>query len=361
MQYQEILKELQNKIYRPIYFLEGDEPYYIDKISDYIEKNVLSEDLKGFNQTTIYGENTTIEEIISLARKYPMFSDYQVIIVKEAQNLRIIKNGSNDDDTNENEDTATESIADGKKETGTPLELYALNPQKTSILVFCYKGKTIDGRSKLAKILDKNACLFKSDAIRDYKLPEWIGNYLREINISYDYKIPELLAEHLGNDLHKIVNEIEKLKNADPKLTRITSEIIEKNIGISKNYNVFELSDAFAKRDIERIFTIFQYLSDNTGGKDPRTLSFLFSFFQRVFIMYYLPGKTDDDMAKVFNINAYIVKICYRVAQKNYSATQLLRILALIREYDMKSKGVNRGSMSDFELYRELALKILVA
>ena len=228
MEYKEILSDLEKKIYHPIYILHGEEPYYIDIISNYIEKNVLTEEEKDFNQTVVSGKDTSAEAINALARRYPMMSDYQVVIVKEAQNVK--------------------DLAD--------LKFYAENPLKSTILVLCHKYKKIDGKLSLIKTVQKNGCVLTSDKIPDYNLDKWIENFLKEQNIGYETNIPKLLADYLGNDLQRIANEIDKLQKAVPDLKKITADIVEKNIGISKQFNDFELQDAFGSRDTVKVFLI---------------------------------------------------------------------------------------------------------
>lgn len=332
MEYKEILSELQKKIYRPIYILHGEEPYYIDKICDYIEKNILTDEEKDFNQTVIYGKDTTVEGINALARRYPMMSDYQVVIVKEAQNVK--------------------NLAD--------LKFYAEEPLKSTILVLCHKYKKIDGKLSLLKTVAKNGCVLTSDKIPDYNLSKWIEGFLSDNKISFEPNIPALLADYLGNDLQRIANEINKLQEAVPNLSKITADIVEQNIGISKQYNDFELADAFGARDMAKIFRILKAYSENTKDNPPqRTILNLFSFFKNLFLMYYMPGKSDAEIASTLRINPYMVKIKYRPAQRNYSAMKLFNIISLFREYDLKLKGVNNGATEPEELMRELAIKIL--
>ncbi|MBR4690741.1 MAG: DNA polymerase III subunit delta [Bacteroidales bacterium] len=332
MEYKEILSDLEKKIYHPIYILHGEEPYYIDIICNYIEKNVLTDEEKDFNQTVVYGKDTSAEAINALARRYPMMSDYQVVIVKEAQNVK--------------------DLAD--------LKFYAENPLKSTILVLCHKYKKIDGKLSLIKTVQKNGCVLTSDKVPDYNLDKWIENFLKEQNIGYETNIPKLLADYLGNDLQRIANEIDKLQKAVPNLKKITADIVEKNIGISKQFNDFELQDAFGDRDTVKVFRILKVYEKNPKDNPPqRTIPILFNFFKNLFLMYYMPGKSDAEVASTLKINPYLVKIKYRTAMRNYTAMKLFKIISLLREYDMKTKGVDSGSTSSSELMRELAIKIL--
>lgn len=347
-----ILKDLQKKVYAPIYFLQGEETYFIDLISNYIENNILTPEEKDFNQTVVYGKDTTIDDIIALARRFPMMSNYQVVIIKEAQNLPIAK--AKKSDSNDNENIAEAS--DNQK--SKALEVYFANPQPSTILVFCYKYKTVPKTSKLLKALinNKKGEVFTSDKVPDFQISQWIENYLRNQNLAYDFPIPEMLGNFLGNDLQKIVNEIDKLKKAEPTMTKITANLVEKHIGISKQFNDFELIDAFGRRDVKKIFLIVDaYAKNPKDNPIQRTIPLLFSFFKTLFLMYY----TTENTASVLGINPYVFKIRYLPAKQNYKAMSLTRIISLLREYDLKSKGLNAGFIDSTELLRELSIKIL--
>ena len=333
MEYKEILAELKKKIYRPIYLLEGEEPYYIDLISDYIENNVLSEDERAFNQKIIYGKDTNADEINALARQYPFAADYQVIIIKEAQNIKDLSD----------------------------LIYYAEKPLKPTILVLCHKYKKLDGKTKFVKELQKSGCILVSEKVKDYQLSQWIQDYLKEQKLTYEIGIPDLLASYLGNDLHKIINEISKLRQSVPDLQKITRNHIETYIGISKQYSDFELCDAFGTKNADMVFKILNVYASNPKEFAPqRTIINLYSFFKNLFLMCYLPpNSTDAEIGLKLGLNPYIVKIRYRAAKNNYSAMKLFTIISLIREYDMKTKGVDNGNTEPTELIRELALKIL--
>lgn len=327
----EILGDLKNKIYHPIYLLHGEEPYFIDIITNYIENNILSNEEKDFNQTVVYGKDTTVDNIHALARQYPMFSDHRVVIVKEAQDIKNI----------------------------TELKTYAQNPLNSTILVICHKYKNIDGRSELLKIVNKNSVL-KSEKIAEYELTSWIQLYLKEQGLDYEYDVPNMLADYLGNNLHHIVNEIKKLRDNDKNLTKITKELVAKNIGISKEFNVIELNNAFAAHDTEKVFRILKVFEQNPKENPPqKVIPFLYSFFKNLFIIHYISKKSDADIATELGLNWYIVKSVYRPALTKYPPIKAFNIISLLREYDLKTKGVGSGATSPAEILRELAIKIL--
>lgn len=335
--YKKIIADLKGGIYQPLYVLQGEEPYYIDKISDYIEEHSLSEDDKEFGLHVLYGADTTAENISLMAREFPAFGlERQVIIVKEAQALKKIDE----------------------------IGAYAQKCMPTTVLVICYKGKKLDGRSAAAKTIAKSGCVFNSEKVPDYALNAWVQDYLTSIQLTTDYGIPQILADYLGNDLQKIENEIAKLKQAVPGITKITKDVIEKNIGISKKYNVFELVEAFQDRDVPKIFSIIKYFSDNPKELNPTIMGNLYECFKNIFLLYYLDGKglPDDEIAKELGLppnRSFLVRMKYRPAKQKYSAMKLFNIIALLREYDLKMKGMNVGSTSAPELLRELAVKIL--
>ncbi|HBS87384.1 MAG: DNA polymerase III subunit delta [Bacteroidetes bacterium GWF2_38_335] len=332
MTHEAVLKDLRDKKYHPVYFLSGEEPYYIDVVSDFISANVLNEAEKSFNQTVYYGKDTSIENVITTARRFPMMASHQVVIVKEAQDLKKID----------------------------ILDKYLDAPLKSTILVICYKKK-LDGRTNFAKSLQKKCIYMDSEKIRDYKLPDWIVGHVMSIGYEIDMKSAVLLGDYLGADLGKIIGEINKLKIVleTKKTKKITPELIEQNIGISKEYNPLELNNALMKKDVLKANTIIRYF-----GKNPREypmpliIGFLFNTFSKLLIYYYVENKTDkkvlaDSMGvPPFFLNDYID------AAKRYPARKLVEIISVIREYDLKSKGVNADT-DDGELMKELVYKIL--
>ncbi|NPA68672.1 MAG: DNA polymerase III subunit delta [Chlorobi bacterium] len=331
MTYSEIIKELKNKIYKPIYFLFGEEPYFIDKITDYIADNVLNESEKAFNQTVIYGKDTQTEDIINSAKRFPMMANHQVIIVKEAQNLKNIDN----------------------------LVYYAEQPLKSTILVINYKYKKLDKRTKLYKTLSKNAVLFESKKLYENQIPAWINTYLKDKKYTADPVAVQLLTEFLGTDLGKISNELEKLIISLPEGTKITPEHIEKNIGISKDFNNFELQNALINRDILKANRIIMHFARNPKD-NPMILTIisLFSFFSKVLNYHFLKDKNKNNVAAILKINPYFVKD-YVKAAKTFNIKKTVAIISYLREYDMKAKGYDNVSATQEDLLKELIFKIL--
>ncbi|MGA2822710.1 MAG: DNA polymerase III subunit delta [Bacteroidales bacterium] len=331
--FENILLDLKNKIYYPIYFLYGEESYFIDMISDYIEENVLSEIEKEFNQTIIYGKDTDIPTIISYARRFPMMSNYQVILVKEAQDLDMIEE----------------------------LEPYILNPLESTLLVLCYKYEKIDRRKSLFKSIEKKGILFESARIYDNKIPDWIAEYVKKQNYSISSKACFLLAEFLGNDISKIVNEISKLIINIAEKQEITEDYVEKNIGISKDYNVFELQKALGKKDVLKSNQIINYFAANPR-ENPlvKVIPLLFSYFSKILIYHHLPDKSRNNVAAALSINPFFV-MDYQQAAANFPSGKVISIISILREYDLKSKGVDSSGTSfpDGELMKELIFRIL--
>jgi len=330
--FENILSDLKNKIYSPVYFLYGEESYFIDTISDYIEENVLNETEKEFNQTIIYGKDTDVATITSYSRRFPMMSNYQVIIVKEAQDLNKIEE----------------------------MDAYILNPMESTLLVLCYKYEKIDRRKSFFKNVEKKGILFESARIYDNKIPDWIAGYVSKQKYSITTKACFLLAEFLGNDISKIVNEISKLVINIPQGQEITEDFVERNIGISKDFNVFELQKALGKKDILKSNQIINYFAANPR-ENPlvKVIPLLTSYFSKVLIYHHLTDKSKNNVAGVLSINPFFVGD-YQQAATNFKPPKVVSIISVLREYDLKSKGVdNSTSFSDGELMKELIFKIL--
>ena len=324
-----IITEIKNGYTKPIYFLMGEEPYYIDGISKYIEENVLTDEEKGFNQMVLYGRDVSVEDIISNAKRYPMMAEKQVVIVKEAQDLsRTIEN----------------------------LVPYADNPQPTTILVLCYKYKTLDKRKKLAKAIAKTGVLFESKKLYDDKVPDWIKRVLAGKGYTITPKAAQMLVEFLGNDLSKVNNELEKLQLIIKPGEQITPQLIEENIGISKDFNNFELQNAIGGRDIKKAFAIIQYFSQNPKNNPlVMTVALLYGFFSKLLMYHALTNK--GDTAKVLGVHPFFVKD-YHTAARNYPMKKVSAIITAIREVDMKSKGVGAANLPQGDLLKELLVNI---
>lgn len=332
MSYEQIISSLKKKEYKPIYFLMGDEPFFIDKITDYISHNVLQEHERDFNQTVLYGKDTNVNEIVSAAKRFPMMSEYQVIIVKEAQHVKKIEE----------------------------IEKYLAQPLNSTILVINYKFKKLDKRKAVSKLIGKVGVLFESAKLRDYKIPDWITAKISESGLKIQPKNTMLLAEFLGTDISKIDNEINKLKLILPKGSEVTTEAIEKNIGISKDYNIFELQSALAKKDVLKANRIAIYFAQNPKS-NPFVLSIssLFNYFSKVLQLHFSKNKSNDNvLAGELKVHPFFVKE-YKMAAKNYSPKKLVKIVGYLREYDLKSKGVDNNTTDEGELLKELLFKIL--
>lgn len=342
MDFDKIISDLKNKVYHPVYFLMGEEPYFIDEVANFIEKNVLEESEKEFNQTILYGNETNIQTVLNEAKSYPMMSNYRVVIVKEAQNMKdLIPKG------------------EAKEGTSSPLLSYLNHPQKSTLLVFCYKYKTVDMRTSIGKTLDKKAVVLKSDTIYEYKVPKWIEEFVSSKKYSIDPRAAQLLTEFLGNNLRKIANELEKLFLNIPEKSRITLDHIQQYIGISKEYNNFELQDAIGKKDILRAYRIVSYFAE-TSKDNPMiiTVASLANYFSKLLVYHTLTDKSQNNVAVALKINPFFVKDYARAAQ-NYSFRKTMNIISLLREYDMKSKGYNSTNIPERELMKEMVFRIM--
>lgn len=326
-----IVNDIKAGIIKPIYFLMGEEPYYIDKLSDYIEKNILTEEEKGFNQTILYGRDVSIEDVISTAKRYPMMSERQVVIVKEAQDL---------------------------SRTIDKLESYVENPLLSTVLVFCYKYKTLDKRKKMTKLLDKAGVVFESKKLYENQVGDWIKRILSGKGYEIEPKANAMLVEFLGTDLGKINNELEKLQIILPKETTITPKDIEENIGFSKDFNVFELRKAIGEGNQLKAYKIAQYFSDNQKEHPiVMTIGLIFSFFVQILQYHGLKDKNPKNVAVVLKVNPFFLKD-YDVALRNYPMKKVSQIVATLRDIDLKSKGVGANAIPQSDLLREMLYKI---
>ena len=348
----QILLDLKRKIYKPIYFLCGEEAYYIDLISDYIENNVLEEADREFNQNVVYGKDADLVSILGLAKQFPMMSEYQVVLVKEAQNIRELNKKNSEDNDNKSDQNASNTASQ-------QFLSYINNPQPTTILVFAFKYKSIDKRSVIAKALQKHAVFLETSKLYDNQLPEWITNYVKDKNYSISPKASFLLSEFLGNDLSKITNEINKLVINIPEGSEISYELVSDNIGISKEYNVFELQDALAKKDILKANRIINYFSSNEKEHPPvLVISSLFSYFSKILKYHFITDKSKFAAAQALGVNPFFVE-GYAKAAGQYNTNKLKHIFSYLKEIDLKTKGVDNSGIENGELMKELIFKIL--
>ena len=331
--YEEIARTLKNKIYSPVYFLMGEEDYYIDRISDYIMDTVLTETEKEFNLTLLYGSDTDIVSIINAARRYPMMSKYQVVIVREAQNLKNLDE----------------------------LIHYLQKPMTSTILVMCYKHGTLDRRKKITAELEKAGVLFESKKLKDTQLPGFISSYLKRKQVEIEPKASEMMAEFVGTDLNRMAGELEKLIITLPAgQKRITAEQIERNIGISKDYNNFELRNALIEKDVFKANQIVKYFEDNPKNNPLQvTLAVLFNFFSNLMLAYYAPDKSDQGIAGQLGLRSPWQAKDYMAGMRKYTGVKVMQIIGAIRTCDAKSKGIDNPSTPDGELLRELVYFIL--
>jgi DNA polymerase-3 subunit delta len=327
----DIVSDIKKGNIKPIYFLMGEEPYYIDKISDFIEENILDEADKGFNQQVMYGRDASIEDIVSSAKRYPMMAERQVLIIKEAQDLsRNIEK----------------------------LVSYAENPQPTTVLVLNYKYKKLDKRKKLHKAIAKSGLIYESKKLYENQVSDWIRRVLSGKKYQIEPKAAQMLVEFLGTDLSKISNELDKLMIILPKETIINDKHIEDNIGISKDFNNFELRKAVGSKNIVKSNRIINYFTENPKNNPlVMTISLLNSFFTQLLLFHGLQDKSKNSVAKALGVSPYFVDE-YFLAARNYPMRKVAQVIAFLRDADLKSKGVG-GSQSQKDILKELLFKIL--
>ncbi|MFB9845189.1 DNA polymerase III subunit delta [Mucilaginibacter ginsenosidivorans] len=335
----EIIKDFKNRKLKPLYLLHGEEPYFIDLVSNYAEDKLLSDAEKGFNQTVLYGKDTDIMTVLNAAKRYPIMSDYQLVLVKEAQDM---KWGKEDDD----------------KKGIDPVLSYLENPLRSTVLIFCYKYGKFDKRKKTYKAIDKNGLVFESTSLYDNKIPAWIEDYAGEKGYKMDGQATAMMAEYLGNDLSKIANELDKLMLNVSKGQSITLQHVQDNIGISREYNVFELQSALSRKDPLKVNQIVNYFEANPKS-NPMVLVLgnLNNFFSKVLLYHYAKDKSPQSLARELGVNPYFVKD-YELAARSYNYGKTMQIISLLREYDLKSKGVDSND-GPGELMKELMFKIL--
>lgn len=331
--YEDIVKAIRNKDFRPVYYLMGEEDYYIDRIADYLVDSVLTESEREFNYTVMYGPEVEVAAVINAARRYPMMSKYQVVLVKEAQGLRGLEN----------------------------LSFYLQKPLESTILVFCHKHGTLDRRKKVAAELEKVGVLFESKRLKEAQMPGFVTSYLKRKQVEIEPKASELITEFVGNDLRRMAGELEKLIiTLPPGQKRITSEQIERNIGISKDYNNIELKNALVEKDVLKANRIIKYFDDNPKANPIQaTLSFLFNFFSNLMLAYYAPDKSEQGIAQQLGLRSAWQAREYMLAMRKYTGVKVMQIIGEIRYCDARSKGVGNPSTPSGELLKELIFKIL--
>ncbi|UPZ14461.1 DNA polymerase III subunit delta [Flavobacterium humidisoli] len=326
-----IVNDIKAGDIKPIYFLMGEEPYYIDKLSEYIEQNVLAEEEKGFNQTVLYGRDVSIDDIVSTAKRYPMMAERQVVIVKEAQDL---------------------------SRTIDKIESYVENPMQTTVLVFCYKYKTLDKRKKVTKLLGQKGVVYESKKLYENQVGDWIKRVLAGKKYTIDPKANAMLVEFLGTDLSKINNELEKLQIILPQGTMITAEHIEENIGFSKDYNVFELRKAIGERNQLKAYKIAENFAHNPKEYPlVMTTGLVFGFFVQLLKYHGLKDKNPKNVAATLGVNPFFLKE-YDLAVKNYPMRKVSQIVGALRDIDVKSKGVGANALPQSDLLKEMLYKI---
>jgi len=331
--YKKILDSLKNKTYSPVYFLYGEEPFYIDELTNYMEQNTLDEAERDFNQLVVYGRDVTAREVMDQSRRFPMMGNYLLVIVKEAQDIRDLE----------------------------VLESYFKKPMESTILVINYKYKKLDKRKALYKLLSKseNVVLFESAKLYDNKIPDWISDKVQEMGFLISPASALLLSEYLGNDLNRISNELKKLIISLKSGDTITSDLIEQNIGISKEFNIFELTKAFSKKDAFRAFRIIQYFEANPK-QNPLFLviPMLFSYFMKVFLFHQISYESKITVSKKLGINPFFYDE-YKMAARNYPPEKLKQIIAQLHDLDLKSKGIGLQDATSFGPLKDFTLQIL--
>jgi DNA polymerase-3 subunit delta len=328
--YDSVMKELKEHHYKPVYYLMGEESYYIDKVSDWIAENVLQPEERDFNQTVLFASDVNASQIVDAAKRYPMMAQYQVLIVKEAQNLKNIE----------------------------PLEKYLKQPMASTILVMCHKNGKIDGRKReYVKAIQQAGVLMESKKLYDRELPPFIEKYLSARGASIDPKSTQIIADSIGPDLSRLTSELDKLLLAMPEEDRrVTPQLVEDQIGVSKDYNAFELRDAIVNRNILKANRIIKYFDDNPkAGSLYALLPMVFNFFQNLMLAYYCPQKgSQEALAAWLDMKSPWGARDYMTAMRNYSGMKVMQIIGKIREIDAKSKGLDNPNTPPGDLMKEL-------
>jgi DNA polymerase III subunit delta len=333
----EILNNLKENRINPIYFLQGNESFYIDEVSNYIENSILSEAEKGFNLTIMYGKDCQMHEVLTNAKRFPMMAERQIVIVKEAHLLM-----------------------DFKQQAGRALlEAYVNNPLPSTILVFCYKYGKLDGKTTLAKALKKNGVVLNSEKLKDYQVPQWINNYLTSRGYSMTELATQLITDHIGNNLERLANEIDKLLINLTTGVVIDETIVEKNIGISKEYSVFELQNAILARDILKANKIVRYFGANPRKYSPiHMIALLYSMFSKLLIVHQTKDKSPSNLAKALKISPYFIKD-YLAGARNYPFYNVIKNIAYVHEADLAIKGIESPPLSGENILKQLVFKLI--
>jgi len=331
MSAEKILSDWKKKLFKPVYWLEGEEDYYIDKVMNYAEHNILPESEAGFNLSVFYGKDASWSDVVNACMRYPMFAEKQVVLLKEGQQMRDIDK----------------------------LENYIEHPLVSTIFVVSYKEKTLDKRTKLYKTIKKDGEVFTSEKIKDYKLVEWVTDYIKAQDFTMSQKGVLLLVDHLGNDLNRIVNELEKITVNLGQRKDITEDDIEKYVGVSKEYNAFELQAAMSKKDLAKAIRIIQYFEGNPKAAPIQlVLPALYGFFSKLYIIFGMADKNEAAVKPFFYNNPYAAKEAIATA-KMYGYDGVERALLLLHEYNLKSVGVNDSGTSDGSLMKEMVVKMM--
>lgn len=333
----DVLKELRKGQYSPIYFLHGDESFFIDQVADYIEENAIDEASKGFNQIVLYGKDVNVITVLNNARRYPMMSDRQLVIVKEAQN-----------------------ISDLLKEEGQKsLVQYIQNPVASTILVFCYKNKSLDKRKSLYKALKDKAVIVESKKLYDNQVPPWIERYIKDKGYGATQKAIYLLSESIGNNLERLAGEVDKMLINFPEPVEITDEMVQKYVGISKDYNIFELQKALVMKDVVKANKIVNYFAANPKSNPLLpAITVLYNFYSKLLIAYGSKDRSDRGIAALLKVNPFFAKD-YTMAMRHYSAEQVMSNISHLRKADLQSKGYFGSGISPGDILKELTYKLL--
>lgn len=332
MTFDQIMDSLKARNFQPVYFLHGKESYFIDQISDYVERNVLTEGERSFNQTVLYGKDTEYQTLRDIISRYPMMAERQVVILKEAQEMKTL----------------------------SELATYLENPVPSTLLIICYKHKKFDGRTKFGKLVKKHSVMLEIKPVYDNQMPDWITSYLKRKKLDISANAAQLTAEYLGTDLSKVANELDKLAINVPKGTKVSVQHIQDNIGISKDYNVFELQKALGLRQVLKANRIVNYFIANPKQHPlMMVIPALYSYFSKLYLLHHLRGASDPEIQRTCGIgSAYFIKE-YKAAVRQFPFPKIKQVISILSEYDLRAKGVHNHSTDHGALLKEMVFKIL--